>query len=152
LAFTNLAVLVLKIYTGTRRPKIHLSILVGCSSLASFAWMRLPQIKGLGQAPVGQSNSPEDLFIVFGNAVKLSFATPLRILGLQAPGWGPLQASLTVFLTNSIFFGCIIFVLIRMHRRKQAITLSLHIRCLFTPVLYATRLDNSLLSNPYQLD
>jgi hypothetical protein len=136
LAFTNLAVLVLKIYTGTRRPKIHLSILlVGCSSLASFAWMRLPQIKGLGQAPVGQSNSPEDLFIVFGNAVKLSIATPLRILGLQAPGWGPLQASLTVFLTNSIFFGCIIFVLIRMHRRKQAITLSLILGFIFAVYL-----------------
>ena len=136
LAFTNLAVLVLKIYTGTRRPKIHLSILlVGCSSLASFAWMRLPQIKGLGQAPVGQSNSPEDLFIVFGNAVKLSIATPLRILGLQAPGWGPLQASLTVFLTNSIFFGCIIFVLIRMYRRKQAITLSLILGFIFAVYL-----------------
>jgi hypothetical protein len=136
LAFTNLAVLVLKIYTGKRRPKIHLSILfVGCSSLASFAWMRLPQIKSLGQAPVGQSNSPEDLFIVFGNAVRLSIATPLRILGLQAPGWGPLQASLTVFLTNSIFFGCIIFVLIRMYRRKQAITLSLILGFIFAVYL-----------------
>ena len=136
LAFTNLAVLVLKIYTGTRRPKIHLSILlVGCSSLASFAWMRLPKIKGLGQAPVGQSNSLEDLFIIFGNAVKLSIATPLRILGLQAPGWGPLQASLTVFLTNSIFFGCIIFVLIRMYRRKQAITLSLLLGFIFAVYL-----------------
>ena len=136
LAFTNLAVLVLKIYTGTRRPKINLSILfVGCSSLASFAWMRLPKIKGLGQAPVGQSNSLEDLFIVFGNAVKLSITTPLRILGLQAPGWGPLQASLTVFLTNSIFFGCIIFVWIRMYRRKQAITLSLILGFIFAVYL-----------------
>jgi len=136
LAFTNLAVLVLKIFTGTRRPKIHLSILfVGCSSLAFFAWMRLPQIKNLGQAPVSQSNSPEDLFIVFGNAVKLSIATPLRILGSAPPGWGPLQASLTVFLTNSIFFGCIIFVLIRMYQKKQAITLSLLLGFIFAVYL-----------------
>ena len=98
MAFTNLAVLVLKIYTATRRPKIHFSILfVARSILASFAWMKLPKIKGLGQAPVRQSNSPEDLLIAFGNAIKLSIATPLRILGLQVPGWGQLQASLTVF-------------------------------------------------------
>ena len=136
LAFTNLAVLVLKIYTGTRRPKINLSILfVGCSSMASFAWMKLPKIQSLGRAPVSQSNSPEDLFIVFGNAVKLSIATPLRILGLQAPGWGPLQASLTVFLTNSIFFGCVIFVFTRMYRRKQAITLSLLLGFIFAVYL-----------------
>ncbi len=132
LAFTNLAVLVLKIYTGTRRPKINLSILfVGCSSLASFAWVKLPKVQDLGQAPVGQSNSPEDLFIVFGNAVKLSIATPLRILGLQAPGWGPLQASLIVFLTNFVFYVFIIFIFLRAYRKTQMIAFSLLLGFLF---------------------
>ena len=132
LAFTNLAVLVLKIYTGTRRPKINLSILfVGCSSLASFAWMKLPKIQSLGRAPVSQSNSPEDLFIVFGNAVKLSIATPLRILGLQAPGWGPLQASLIVFLTNLFFYALVIFMFLRAYRKTQMIAFLLLLGFLF---------------------
>ena len=132
LAFTNLAVLVLKIYTGTRRPKIHLSILfVGCSILASFTLMRLPRIKGLGQAPVSQSNSPEDLFTVFGNAVKLSIATPLRILGLQAPGWGPLQTSNLVFLTNLFFYAFVIFAFLRTYRKAQMIAFSLLLGFLF---------------------
>ena len=120
LAFTNLAVLVLKIYTGTRRPKIHLSILfVGCSSLAFFAWMKLPKIQALGKAPVGQSNSPEDLFVVFGNAVKLSIAMPLRILGLQPPDWGVLQTSNLVFLTNLFFYALVVFVFLRAYRKTQ---------------------------------
>jgi len=132
LAFTNFAVLVLKIYTGTRRPKIHLSILfVGCSSLASFVWMKFPKIQNLAQAPVGQSNSPIDLLIVFGNAVKLSIATPMRILGLQAPGWGPLQASLIVFLTNLFFFALVIFIFLRAYRRTEWITFSLLLGFLF---------------------
>ena len=132
LAFTNLAVLVLKIYTGTRRPKINLSILlVGCSSLASFAWMRLPKIKGLGQAPVGQSNSVEDLFIVFGNAVKLSIATPLRILGLQPPDWGVLQTSNLVFLTNLFFYTLVILIFLRAYRKTQMIAFLLLLGFLF---------------------
>ena len=132
LAFTNLAVLVLKIYTGTRRPKIHLSILfVGCTSLASFAWMKLPKIQALGQAPVGQSNSPEDLFIVFGNAVKLSIATPLRILGLQPPGWVVLQTSNLVFLTNLFFYALVIFIFLRAYRKTQMIAFLLLLGFLF---------------------
>ena len=132
LAFTNLAVLVFKIYTGTRRPKIHLSILfVGCSSLASFAWMKLPNIKGLGRAPVGQSNSPEDLLIVFGNAIKLSIATPLRILGLQPPDWGVLQTSNLVFLTNLFFYTLVILIFLRAYRKTQMIAFLLLLGFLF---------------------
>ena len=33
------------------------------------------------------SNQILDLIVVFGNAVKVSIATPLRLLGLEAPGW-----------------------------------------------------------------
>ena len=132
MAFTNLAVLVFKIYTGTRRPKIHLSILfVGCSSLASFAWMKLPNIKGLGRAPVGQSNSPEDLLIVFGNAIKLSIATPLRILGLQPPDWGVLQTSNLVFLTNLFFYTLVILIFLRAYRKTQMIAFLLLLGFLF---------------------
>jgi hypothetical protein len=132
LAFTNLAVLVLKIHIGSRRPKIYLSFLfVGCSSLAFLAWMKIPKIQNLAQAPVGQSNNPIDLLIVFGNAVKLSIATPIRILGLQSPGWGPVQLSHVVFWTNLIFWSVIVFVSIRKFEKTQTIFFSILLGFLF---------------------
>ena len=144
LAFTNIAVLVLKISTETKHKRLNLTVLfMGCLSFAFLAWTRLPKIRGLfkrdpyrSELPydfrlVGRSNSPLDLFVVFGNAVKLSITTPLRILGLQPPGMGPLHPSTSVFLVNLIFVVLVAFALIRTRLKTQTITLYLSFGFLF---------------------
>jgi len=124
LAATNFAVLVLKLSSEKRRRNINLSILVaGTSVLALIAWMKIRGLQSLLRISATQSNNPTDLTIVFGNALKLFVATPLRILGLQAPDWGTMNLSISVFLVNLVFVACAVLAVIRRYQTRDIVAL-----------------------------
>ena len=105
---TNLTILALNIYTGTKHPKIFLSALFIVSSIITrVSWLSFPRIEALIQAPDTQSHGLKDLLINFGTAIKLLAATSFRILGSAPPGWGPLKASQIIFTTNLLFFAVV---------------------------------------------
>jgi len=138
---TNLIVLILKIYTTNKHRKEYLAIFfAACSFIALAAWIWRNKFQPVVPTTVTPSNGLTDLLIAFGNALKLFIAIPMRIFGLQAPGWGPLEASTTVFLTNSIFLVPIVFVLLREIQRTQTFTLLLSFGFLFSVYLLQTYL------------
>jgi len=141
LVTTNLIVLIFKIYTTNKHRNVYRVILFAVfSSLALAAWVWHNKFQSLVSARVTPSNGLTDLLIAFGNALKLFIAIPMRIFGLQAPGWGPLEASTSVFLTNSIFLVSIVFVLLREIRRTQTFMLLLSFGFLFSVYLLQTYL------------
>ena len=119
---TNLAVWIFIHYSQSKRSKTNFYfVLVGFLALVLVAWTRTPGLRFLTRSPLSET-SPTDLIIVLGNSIKLAISTPLRILGLQAPGWGPLQASLAVFLFNLIFFGYLTISFLRADQKAQLVT------------------------------
>jgi len=110
--FTNLTVLNLHIYTIKKHQKALLLITFIASLItARLVWLSFPRFQALAQAPNTPPLNLRDLLINFGTAIKLIFATLLRILGLQAPGWGSLSVSLVVFWFNLLFFAATISLL-----------------------------------------
>jgi len=127
LLLTNFLVLVVKIITDTRRPKIYLSFIFSIHSILFMClWLAFPRVRQLILPNDSQPFNPFNLLIIFGNAIKLFIATPLRVFGLQAPGWEPLEASRLVFFTNLVFFG-LVFALIFRQRSK---TLDFYMYCM----------------------
>lgn len=122
LVLTNLTILALFFYTNSKRPTTYLLIFFIASLITvRLIWLSFPKIQSLAQAPNSPSQSLQDLLINFGTAFKLTFATSFRILGLQAPGWGPLNASLVVFWFNLFFFAAAISLLFRAIQKMKSI-------------------------------
>lgn len=120
LIFTNIAILAFKLVEISKRPRINLSGLFSvCTLLLIYTWIKVPALSQTVLPTSESSNGFQDLIIVFGNAVKLSIAMPMRIWGLQAPGWGPLEADSDVFLPNLMFFAFTAVYLIRKSQIRQ---------------------------------
>ena len=128
LFFSNLTVLALYFHTRTTHRKTFLLVFSIASLItARLVWQSLPKIQSLAQAPNTPPLNLRDLLINFGTAIKLVFATLLRILGLQAPGWGPLSASLVVFWFNLLFFVATITLLLSAVKKIKSILLFLNL-------------------------
>ena len=122
LFFTNLTVLNLHFCTSAKHRKTLLFItFIALLITARLVWLSFPKIRSLAQAPNTPSLNLRDLLINFGTAIKLVFATSLRILGLQSPGWSPLSASLIVFWFNLLFFAATISLLLSAVKKIKSI-------------------------------
>jgi len=86
--FSNVLLIGLKIFGS----KIFSRLLITISSVTTlviFLILRtqISELHGLFAPTTSHSNQISDLIVVFGNAIKIAVATPLRLLGLQPPGW-----------------------------------------------------------------
>lgn len=123
LLITNFSVWILKYFPRPKRPNLKtFTVCFGGLGLALLAWFNIPQLKLLTDASL--DGDPINFIVVLGNTLKLSIATLLRILGLAAPGWGPLQPSLVVFLINLTLFSYVTISFFRAKQRDNLITRS----------------------------
>lgn len=131
LIISNLAILIFTLCSQTKRPNKRLYfLLAGFPAVAAVGLSSSSGLRRLTRLDL----KLDDLFelpIVLGNSIKLAIATPLRILGLQAPGWGPVQASSPVVLINLTFFGYLSYLFLRTNNKAQSITRSVSLGSLF---------------------
>lgn len=120
LIVTNLLIVLHQIDFGVKYPRKYLFgfVIVLLSVMALFI-NSLNNFRKLVSSPAPQSNDPVDLFIVIGNSLKLSVATPLRILGLQAPDWGVIDLPKLVFFSNLTIFFVLIVSLVKFDNKPQ---------------------------------
>jgi len=132
LILTNLMVLIAKVVAKNRHTKIYLSIIsLSQVVLLIYVYFGVPRFRQLLPRDLTTSMSLFDLLIIFGNAAKLFIATPLRLFGLQPPGWAPLEPLQIVFWANVLFFVPVLFVLFRQRNRSLQIFLFCIISVLF---------------------
>ena len=86
--FSNALLIGIKIFGAKIFSRTMITI-GSVTALIAFLILRtqIPGLQGLFARNPLYSNQIPDLIVVFGNAVKLSIATPLRLFGLQPPGW-----------------------------------------------------------------
>jgi hypothetical protein len=117
---TNLLIGLYKFDFGVRFPKKYLlGFSVIFLSVMALIVNSFDNFRKLISSPTPLANSPKDLVIVFGNSIKLSIATPLRILGLQAPDWGVIELPKLVFFINLIIYLPLLASLIKFDNKPQ---------------------------------
>jgi len=96
-----------------------INLLIGSILAVSLFQILGTQFSALRNLLVLNSSHPKqflDLIIVFGNAVKVSVATPLRLLGLEQPGWLFYAAPKIVFFAG---LSLVIFTSSQVFERKN---------------------------------
>ena len=122
LFLTNLMVLISKVVINNRRTKTSMLIIfLSQAILFIFVYFEVPRFRQLLPRDLTQSITLFELLILLGNAIKLFIATPLRLFGLQPPGWGPLEPLKIVLWANILLFVPVIFFAFRQRNRNLQI-------------------------------